>query len=983
MLKEAGGDKDVHELIDSGDLMQAAHELRLQLGEQKFSDFLKGVFRDPKLKASPAHKMLPQMKFSAILTTNYDKLIEAAFPGATAVHTQRDYPELSGLARDKGFAIVKVHGDIDRLETIVLGVEDYKKEMYANDGFRRFLSAIFTTKTVLFVGCSLTDLDVLLFLDELKFQMKGFVGPHFALMKTHGMNRLKRQSFERNYGITILGEDHRDDFPDVVGLLGQLSGVQAEAVSRVELAEVSKDEAADIRTLLEAMGHRILDEQAKGGRVYYLAEYKSGPQIRTVLTCYSSEVLRAAELESLHQARATYCVDECILLTRAAPPADVAAAARNCGISVYSRDEFVGRLADFRPYLGKLQREYEADGIEELFVPLKIREEKEGKPSAIEQDLDTFIEQFLASPKINHLSLLGDFGTGKTWFCRRLAARLAAGTGRFPVSIALRDYSRAYDIEQVLTDAVTNRFGVALAAGYKTIRRLSDEGRLLLIFDGFDEMERRASDYRTALENFWEIAKLISPKAKILLTCRTAFFRTQTEEAEVMRRAQKAKVVNRDDVIDLSTHHDIEVAHLSEFDDVQIGLALERLMPGKGEAVLERVKKLPNIHDLSHRPVLLSMIAQTLPSIAKAEDLNLATLYEHYTERLLEARVETIAAGERRRFVLELAWEMQTTNRLSIPFSEFPDRAKAQFGVKDDPNKAAFLERDLRTQSYLVRDADGNYKFAHKSMMEYFVAKKLAPLLESNSAPPLPLTNAIVSFVHHLLKTSHKYERIEKSGMVFVPAGQFIYGMEWASNLQIGLIERGFWIDRFPVTNEEFCAFLNDCGNKKEGGVLWLELKASEIGESRKNMFSSKPGFANHPVTGVSWYAASAFAKWAGKRLPSEQEWEKAARGIDGRMYPWGDEFSKDRCNTVEGGKGSTTAVGEYGPQGASPFGAEDASGNVWEWTSSKLQEGVTVSVVRGGSWNDSRHSAACACRYFPPDYRSHNIGFRCSRTDE
>jgi predicted NACHT family NTPase len=99
---------------------------------------------------------------------------------------------------------------------------------------------------------------------------------------------------------------------------------------------------------------------------------------------------------------------------------------------------------------------------------------------------------------------------------------------------------------------------VELAGGFKTIRRLNDGRRLLLIFDGFDEMERRASDYRTAMENLWEIAKLISPRAKILLTCRTAFFRHRTEESDVLKGGfphgarEPVLAVNRDDVIDLA-----------------------------------------------------------------------------------------------------------------------------------------------------------------------------------------------------------------------------------------------------------------------------------------------------------------------------------------------------------------------------------------------------------------------------------------------
>jgi gamma-glutamyl hercynylcysteine S-oxide synthase len=132
-------------------------------------------------------------------------------------------------------------------------------------------------------------------------------------------------------------------------------------------------------------------------------------------------------------------------------------------------------------------------------------------------------------------------------------------------------------------------------------------------------------------------------------------------------------------------------------------------------------------------------------------------------------------------------------------------------------------------------------------------------------------------------------------------------------------------------------------------------------------------------VVGVSFYEAEAFAEWSGKTLPTEAQWERAARGTDGREYPWGDKFDGEKCNTAESGIGKTTRVTRY-PNGISPDGCYDMAGNVWEWTASKLDENTMV--LRGGSWVNDRDDARCAYRFrLHPFSRLLYIGFRCVRT--
>jgi hypothetical protein len=350
--------------------------------------------------------------------------------------------------------------------------------------------------------------------------------------------------------------------------------------------------------------------------------------------------------------------------------------------------------------------------------------------------LTTFVDTWANEAERNHLSILGDFGSGKTWFCQHyayLAAKryLADSTHhRIPILISLRNYSRAYDVEQLITDAIINRYGIALAAGYKTFATLNKAGRLLIIFDGFDEMEQRVNDYRTTVENFWELAKVAYPASKVLLTCRIAYFRHRREEKRTLSpQHNQVNVAAGDRVINLHSQGHFEVVYLQKFSYTDIRMAIQKRLPDKWEPVFDKITRLSNLHDLASRPVLLDMIAKTLPQIEDASQINQATLYEIYLDTLMHRRwndkVDYISPENRLFFMQELAWEMFTTQRLTISFSEFPERVKKHFNLQNNVRQGAFFERDIRSQSYLVRDNEGNYRFAHKSFMEYFVARKL------------------------------------------------------------------------------------------------------------------------------------------------------------------------------------------------------------------------------------------------------------------
>jgi formylglycine-generating enzyme required for sulfatase activity len=249
--------------------------------------------------------------------------------------------------------------------------------------------------------------------------------------------------------------------------------------------------------------------------------------------------------------------------------------------------------------------------------------------------------------------------------------------------------------------------------------------------------------------------------------------------------------------------------------------------------------------------------------------------------------------------------------------------------------------------------------------------------------------------------------------LVPVPAGKFTMGdkqgSEW-ENPQHKVLLSEFRIGKYPVTNAEFKEFVEAGGYTQKRWWTkagWSRKKKENWIEPRDwgDIRYDKP---NQPVVSVSWYECMAYCRWFSAetgqscRLPSEAEWEKAARGIDGRQYPWGNEFETGRLNSGEGEQivETTTPVGIF-PTGESPYGCLDMAGNVWEWTSSmwgkdsykpeykypydsadgreNLEAGDKVlRVLRGGSWFNAQDGARCSGRLWDnPGYGDDGYGFR------
>ena len=289
-------------------------------------------------------------------------------------------------------------------------------------------------------------------------------------------------------------------------------------------------------------------------------------------------------------------------------------------------------------------------------------------------------------------------------------------------------------------------------------------------------------------------------------------------------------------------------------------------------------------------------------------------------------------------------------------------------------------------------------------------------------------------FESDVMKANSMMEAGSWSGieLVRIPKGPFVMGstddsvLAWDDEKPqhtVG-IPYDYWIGKYPVTTAQFGEFARSTAfetRAEREGWAWVWDSRNEQwrkgeGANWRNQLGTDSNtifFEKHPVASVCWHDALAFCEWLNQkhgrnlppgyhfRLPSEAEWEKAARGTDGREWPWGNDFDAALCNSREKGKVCTTPVGAYSPQGDSPYGVADMSGNVWEWTltlwgtdrdksdyvypyvgddgrENQAAGDGAFRIIRGGSFKDDRKGMRCACRDLdPPHYSLNNLGFR------
>lgn len=286
--------------------------------------------------------------------------------------------------------------------------------------------------------------------------------------------------------------------------------------------------------------------------------------------------------------------------------------------------------------------------------------------------------------------------------------------------------------------------------------------------------------------------------------------------------------------------------------------------------------------------------------------------------------------------------------------------------------------------------------------------REAAKLLAMAEGPALPLAERAAAAEELALLGDPRAHSVDR---ITIPAGPFLFRgsavddgvstVDGPSSVTLS----AFAIDRYPVTVAAYAAFIEAGGYRarrfwSRAGWAWRTREGIE----RPRFWGEAEWAAylvpNHPVVGVSAHEAEAYAAFVGARLPSEAEWEKAARGTDGRRFPWGEAWIDDACGSRNHGPRSTLPIGVF-PRGRSPYGVNDVVGCVWQWCADAADEDAERAdedpfvdpeayeedaerVTRGGGWNNLPWSLSCTSRNgYPPGARFSNLGFRCVVGDE
>jgi Domain of unknown function (DUF4062)/Pentapeptide repeats (9 copies)/NACHT domain len=457
---------------------------------------------------------------------------------------------------------------------------------------------------------------------------------------------------------------------------------------------------------------------------------------RTLVRAIAGEI-QSPHVDLARAAAKEKSLDEVwVVALRRVSPAARAVAETHDNVLLYTLDELIEEDVDFDRYFEWLDTEVQAADIDRFYVPLAVTVNEIDasgtlRSNSTHDNISNYVDQWMEDTDGEHLSLLGEFGTGKSWFAFKYAHDMVAkyreaqkrglARPRVPLLIRLREYARGFkDVGALLTEFVFREHQVNIRS-FAVLETLNRMGRLLFIFDGFDEMAARV-DQQKMVDNFWSLASVLGPGSKAILTCRTEYFQFAKQAREVLSGNLRGSSMK-----ELFETTRFQVASLEMFDEARLRTVLSRR--SNDEKLIEAVLSNQTLIDLGRRPVMVDLLIEAMPGL-EAETADLAKVYYQAVQRKMERDISLgrtfTSMADKIFFMCEISWEMLSTKELKINYKHIPDRIREYFGSRVSTAEEDHWRHDLLSQTMLVRDDDGYYRPAHKSLIEFFSAYKLA-----------------------------------------------------------------------------------------------------------------------------------------------------------------------------------------------------------------------------------------------------------------
>ena len=396
-------------------------------------------------------------------------------------------------------------------------------------------------------------------------------------------------------------------------------------------------------------------------------------------------------------------------------------------------------LVNFDRYIIRNIAKYEASEMYKMYEPLNAIERGKNKSIDLLETLSIF-----TNSKSSLLLLTGDYGTGKTTACQRFCYQLSSDLSqgkqvRIPIFIPLKWYAQCGGAIGLL-QRFLNEHGLR-HANVDALLSMHAAGQLILILDGFDEMLRR-STLQTRRETLQDLVELCIPLSKIILSGRPSYFNDEIEFAGPFRgvgiTGARDRIRKLPNVDSLNNNEKWEHYKVTPFETDQILSFLSKRSPFKTDTarkkhakkIIEVIKSTYNLSDLAKRPILLDMIGQTIRSGKISEVQNPASLYNMYVETWLQIDADKgafrslISPEDRLSFSIALAWVFYDQNIQEIHWTELQSLVGEYFNL-DEIDDIDHFGSDVRTCTFLTRDDEGYFKFAHLSFQEYFCARFL------------------------------------------------------------------------------------------------------------------------------------------------------------------------------------------------------------------------------------------------------------------